>query len=58
VEIGIGVKPTRTSRHSHRGRRLILDQRKFMAVGIDKNAVSLAHGDGVEDVATPRLAVG
>jgi hypothetical protein len=28
---------------------------KFMAVGVDKNAVSRARGDGVEDVATPRL---
>jgi hypothetical protein len=28
---------------------------KFMAVGIDKNAVSRARGDGAEDVASPPL---
>jgi Zn-dependent alcohol dehydrogenase len=28
---------------------------KFMAVGVDKDAVSRARGDGVKDVATPRL---
>jgi hypothetical protein len=28
---------------------------KFMAVDVDKNAVSLARGDGVEDVASPLL---
>jgi hypothetical protein len=31
---------------------------KFMAVGIDKDAVSRARGDGVEDVAMPHLVVG
>jgi hypothetical protein len=57
VEIGVGVKPTRTQVG-------IADvvvassstNAKLMAVGVDKNAVSRARGDGVEDVTTPRLA--
>jgi hypothetical protein len=57
VEIGVGVKPTRTQVG-------IADMviassstnTKLMVVGVDKNAVSWARGDGVEDVTTPRLA--
>jgi hypothetical protein len=59
VEIGIGMKPTR----AQVGIAVVVGasswtNAKFMAVGIDKDAVSRAHGDGVKDVATPRLAVG
>jgi hypothetical protein len=57
VEIGVGVKPTRTQV----GIAGVVDassstNAKLMAAGVDKNAVSRARGDGVEDVATPRLA--
>jgi hypothetical protein len=59
VEVGIGVKPTR----AQVGVAEVVSasswtNAKFMAVGVDKNAVSRARGDGVEDVATPRLVVG
>jgi hypothetical protein len=59
VEIGVSVKLTRA--------QVGIDgvvgasswtNAKFMAVGIDKDAVSWARGDGVENIATPCLAVG
>jgi hypothetical protein len=54
VEIGIGVKPTR----AQVGIAVVViasssTNAKLMAVGVDKNVVSRARGDGVEDVTTP-----
>jgi hypothetical protein len=56
VEIGVGMKPT----CAQIGMVEVVGvsswtNAKFMAVGLDKNAVSLALGDGVEDVASPLL---
>jgi Zn-dependent alcohol dehydrogenase len=55
-EIGVGMKPTR----AQVGIAVVVvasssTNAKLMAVGVDKNAVSRARGDGVEDVTTPRL---
>jgi hypothetical protein len=57
VETGVGVKPTR----AQVGIAVVVvasssTNTKLMAVGVDKNAVSRARGDGAEDVTTPRLA--
>jgi hypothetical protein len=56
VEIGISMKPT----DAQIGMAEVIGvsswtNAKFMAVGVDKNAVSWARGDGVEDVASPLL---
>jgi hypothetical protein len=52
VEIGIGVKPTR----AQVGIAVVVvasssTNAKLMAVGVDKNAVSRARGDGVITIA-------
>jgi hypothetical protein len=55
VEIGIGVKPTR----AQVGIAVVVvasswTNAKFMAVGVDKDAVSRTHEDGgVEDASRP-----
>jgi hypothetical protein len=59
VEIGVNVKLTR----AQVGIAGVVDSSswtntKFMAVSVDKGAVSQAHGNDVEGAGTPRLVIG